>query len=206
VTRAALALGAAVPLLYFGTQLAAAPAHPGYDFVRQAASELGSPASRAPWVFNTGAVLTGLATLAAAYGFLRALPRVGSPAVATVLLVLALVAAGMAGIQAGIFPLPDPRHNPGWLGMGLFALLPLLALAFLRAPRAGALRLFLLASALLFLVQFPLRAGIGGFEPRESAGLLQRLLALAVYPPIGVASLFLGRRIGSSRGDETRPA
>ena len=194
MTRAALVAGVAVPFLYFGAQLLTAPFHPGYDFVRQVASELGAPPSGAPWIFNTGAILTGVATLVAAYGCWRALPRVGAPRITIVLLVAALVATGLAGIQAGSFPLPDPRHNPGWLGMGLFAMLPLLALAFMRAPRARAFRLYLLASALLFLLQFPLREGVGGFDPAASGGLLQRLLALAVYPPIGVASLFLLRR------------
>jgi len=201
VTRIALALGVAVPLLYLGTQLVAAPFYPGYDFVRQVASELGSPASHAPWVFNTGAILTGLATLAAAYGFLSALPRVSAPGISIGFVVAALVATGLAAVQAGSFPLPDPRHNPGWLGLGVFALLPLLALAFMRASRAWALRAYLLASAILYLVQFPLREGVGGFEPGVSGGLLQRLLALAVYPPIGVASWFLARRLG-----ETPPA
>jgi hypothetical protein len=206
VTKAALVVGVAVPLLYFGSQLATVPIYPGYDFVRQVASELGAPPSRAPWIFNSGAILTGVATLVAAYGYGRALPRVGAPRVTIVLLVAALVASGLAGIQAGSFPLPDPRHNPGWLGLGLFAMLPLLALAFMKAPRARGFRLYLLASALLFLLQFPLREGVGGFEPATSGGLLQRLLALAVYPPIGVGCAHLiASGAGSRAGGPSEP-
>jgi hypothetical membrane protein len=198
VTRAALAVGAAVPVLYFGSQLAAAPFYPGYDFVVQVASELGSAASRQPWVFNLGAVLTGAAGLVAALGFGRALPRAGATRHVTRHAVLGLATSGLAGIQAGSFPLPDPRHNPGWLGAGLFVMPALLAVAVWRAPRAGALKAYLVASALVLLLQFPLRRGMMGIDPRTQAGLLQRLLALAVYPPIGVVSVFLRRRIAAA--------
>ena len=205
MVRAALLAGAAVPLLYFGTQLIAAPLYPGYDLVRQVASELGSPGSRAPWVFNTGAILTGLATLAAAYGYARALPAVArAPRLIVVLVVIALAAAGLAGIQAGVFALPDPRHNPRWLGAGLFVMPLLLLLAVARMPGAGALRAYLALSLILLVAQFPLRAGLLGLEERTSMGLFQRLMALAVYLPIGVVAFFLFRRMGttaSGRGD-----
>jgi hypothetical membrane protein len=199
ITRAALLAGAAVPLLYFGTQLLAAALYPGYDFVGQVASELGSPGSRAPRVFNTGAILTGLATLAGAYGYARALPAVArTPRVIVGLVVVALAAAGLAGIQAGVFALPDPRHNPRWLGAGLFVMPLLLLLAVARMPRAGALRASLVLCLVLLVVQFPLRAGLLGLEERTSMGLFQRLMALAVYVPIGVVAFFLFRRMGSA--------
>ena len=192
--RAALLAGAAVPLLYFGTQLAAAPLYPGYDFTRQVASELGSPLSRAPGVFNTGAILTGVATLGAAFGFARALSRIAAPPGVAWLVVAALVSAGLAGLQAGAFPLPHPRHNPGALGAGLFALPVLLLLAAARTPGAAGLRIYLALNLLLFLLQFPLRGGLLGIDPRDSGGLMQRTFALAVYVPIGVVSWFLLRR------------
>ena len=198
MTRAALAAGIAVPVLYFGTQLAAAPLYPGYDFVTQVASELGSPGSRMPVVFNTGAILTGLATLVAASGFGRALPVVArTPRWLVALVVLALIAAGLAGIQAGVFALPDPRHNPRWLGAGLFAMPALLLAAVWRAPGAGALKAYLALDLLTFAVQFPLRAGVLGIDPGTIPGVLQRSIALATYVPIGVVAWFLRRRYGS---------
>jgi len=195
ISRAALLAGAAVPLLYFGSQLAAAPLYPGYDFVRQVASE--------PGVFNTGAILTGLATLLVAYGYARALPEVAhAPRGVVWLVVVALAAAGLAGIQAGVFPLPHPRHNPRWLGAGLFVMPLLLLLAIARMPGSGALRAYLVLSLVLLVAQFPLRAGLLGLEERTSMGLFQRLMALAVFVPIGVVAFFLFRRMGSavSRG------
>jgi hypothetical protein len=48
-------------------------------------------------------------------------------------------------------------------------------------------------------VQFPLRAGLLGLEERTSMGLFQRLMALAVYVPIGVVAFSLFRRMGSAR-------
>ena len=191
MTRAALLAGAAVPFLYFGAQLAALPFYPDYDIVRQVASELGSPGSRVPAVFNTGALLTGVCSMIAGWGFWRALPAVaGTPRILAALVALAVFTSGLGGLQAAVFPLPDPRHNPGWLGAGLFAM-PALLLAALWKLRAA--RPFLLACVIVFLVQFPLRAGVLGIDVREAGGLLQRLLALAVFPPIGVSAFYLLR-------------
>ena len=67
-----LAAAVAVPILYYGTQVAALPFHPGYDWLRQPASTLGSDQSLRPWLFNGGAMLTGLASFAAAYGIAAA--------------------------------------------------------------------------------------------------------------------------------------
>ena len=62
----------AVPVLYFGAQIAAAPFYPGYSFARDSASMLGTSSSSHPWILNLGAILTGIAALLGAVGlFLR---------------------------------------------------------------------------------------------------------------------------------------
>jgi hypothetical membrane protein len=51
----ALYAAIAMPLIYFGTQLIAAPFYPGYSFAQDTASMLGTTTSRQPWIFNLGA-------------------------------------------------------------------------------------------------------------------------------------------------------
>lgn len=192
LTATALAMGVAVPLLYFGVQIAAAPFYPGYSFSSQVASELGSDRSTLPAVFNAGAIMTGIAALLASPGFLRALRRLGTAPPLAWLTSLGLMSTGLAGIWAGSFPLPDPRHNPGLLGIGVF-LLPLLLAAALW-KRGGPMKAYLLVNAILFLVLIPIMSGMTGLDTRGYQGLLQRIGASVLYLPIGVVAWFLFRR------------
>jgi hypothetical membrane protein len=79
LTSVALGFGIAVPFLYFGSQIVAAFFFPGYSFLSQSASQLGSDSARYPALFNIGAIVTGLATLIASWGFLRGFNGVGMP-------------------------------------------------------------------------------------------------------------------------------
>src|SRR5215467_15468287 len=76
-TSLLLALGVAVPILYFGMQLAAAPFCPDYSFMRRDASTLGSAESTRPWIFNGGSFLLGVIMIAASVGFWKTLTRLG---------------------------------------------------------------------------------------------------------------------------------
>jgi hypothetical protein len=60
VTPILLRVGIAIPFLYFGLQLIAAPFYPGYSFVRNVASELGSDLARYPTPFNIGIMILGI--------------------------------------------------------------------------------------------------------------------------------------------------
>ncbi len=192
LTAAALGMGVAVPLLYFGVQIAAAPFYPGYSFLSQVASELGSDRSTFPALFNAGAITTGVAALLASPGFLRALRRLGTVPVLAWLTSMSLASTGLAGIWAGSFPLPDPRHNPGLLGIGVF-LLPLLFAAALW-KRGEPMKSYLLVNAVLFIVLIPIMSGMAGLDTRGYQGLLQRIGATVFYLPIGVVAWFLFRR------------
>jgi hypothetical protein len=189
----ALGAGVAVPFLYFGAQLAAAPFFPGYSFLRQSASMLGSDLSTCPAILNVGAVLTGVATLIAAAGFLPALRSRGTPRGIVWLTCMALVSSGLASVWAGTFHLPDPRHNPGLLGAGSFLLPFLLAAAFWRSPDAPALRIYLLANLLFMLALVPVMSGKTGIDRASYGGLLQRIAAATLFPPIGVVAWVLRR-------------
>ena len=79
LATAALWTGVLIPLLYFGNQFVAATFFPGYSFLSQDASTLGSADSRWPELFNIGSVVTGIFCGFTACGFIHALRRRSSP-------------------------------------------------------------------------------------------------------------------------------
>jgi hypothetical membrane protein len=186
----------AMPLIYFGTQLIAAPFYPGYSFANDTASMLGSTASRHPWIFNSGAILTGVAGIAAGFGFFGALRTLSGTALA-VIAGLTVVANGVLSLKAGLFPMPDPRHA-SWQ----FLIFPTLAapLFFLIALwREGvAVRMYFLLNAIALILLMPLM--MHRMAPLFAEGTTQRLLALVVFVPVGVTGSVLVKRVtGSSR-------
>src|ERR1700692_4702234 len=68
ITSCCLLAAVVMPIILFGTQIAAAPFYPGYSFAQHSVSMLGTHFSRHPWIFNAGETLTGLAALAGAVG------------------------------------------------------------------------------------------------------------------------------------------
>jgi hypothetical membrane protein len=194
-SRFALACGVAVPLLYFGAQLAAAPFFPGFSILRHSASMLGSDLSARPAILNTGAMLTGLFTLVSAFGFARGLRVAGVHRVIVWLTVIALMSHGLASLWAGTFPLPDRRHNPGPLSLGMFALPVLFVIGSLRMRHARGLRIYLIANLIFFIAMIPVMAGMTGIDRASYGGLLQRIGALALFVPIGVVAWHLRQRL-----------
>jgi hypothetical membrane protein len=205
-------LAIAIPVVYFGIQLAAAPFFPGYSFFSRDASSLGSEGSTAPWIFNTGVLLLGVIEVAAAGVFAVALPRAGIGRALSVSTALALASAGVGSFNAFLHPLPDPRHAEGLLsilGSG-FMLLPILTAAVLW--RLGARR-YAIANVVVCLALIPvmtglvqricMRAGIDfttfqvfldGYH-----GLIQRAGAAVVHVPIGVVAHLLRQRAVAGR-------
>jgi hypothetical protein len=211
-TVRALRLGMAAPALYFGVQVAAAPFYPGYSFLSRDASTLGTDGSRFPALFNGGAILVGVAMLVVAAGFLRALRRLGAHPALAVAIAVAIGGFGVSSINAGIFPMPDPRHSEGLLaalGLGLVALPLLLPIAVRTMQPGRALRVFLWGNALVLLAMVPVMSGLlqrievgVGFEIpgyqwflNNCQGLLQRILAFAALAPIAGTAWFLAKRI-----------
>ena len=78
LAMAALWTGVLIPLLYFGNQFVAATFYPGYSFLSQDASTLGSADSRWPELFNIGSVVTGVLCGFTAFGFLHDLSATAS--------------------------------------------------------------------------------------------------------------------------------
>jgi hypothetical membrane protein len=182
-TRRSLIAAVAVPVLYFGSQLAAAPFYPGYSFSRDSASMLGTSFSRYPWIFNLGAVLTGIAALAGATGLYRAF-RATSNVVVAWLIALSVSATGLMSVKADMFPLPDSRHAC-WGFLAAFTIVTplLLLIGVWKHQGATAIRFYLA----LILVLFPFMFGAVSTTLLHP-GTLQRLFALATFVPVGVVA------------------
>jgi len=194
LASAALGFGIAAPFLYFGSQIAAALFFPGYSFLSQSASQLGSDMARYPAVFNTGAILTGAATLIASLGFLRGLHRLGSHRALTWLTAGGLAASALMHLWAGAFPMPNPRHGQNPFQIAAVMLPILIGAAVWKGVRAPARVYFVgtvLALAALMMNLIPVNRQLYD-------GLFQRLLALTVFPPVGVASYVLRKHLADA--------
>ncbi|HEY9137887.1 MAG TPA: DUF998 domain-containing protein [Terriglobus sp.] len=189
-TRTCLAFAVAIPIVYFGTQLIAAPFFPQYSFTQQAASLLGSPASHLPWIFNTGAMLTGICATIGAYGLYHAL-RTKAGLILSALIGIAVLVVGITSFKAGLYPLPDPRHSSWQFLTAFIILLPfVLFLASWRMRASVALRGYLLLSLLLLMAVIACMSGVIHI-PGLGGGILQRLLAIATFFPVGVMAYVL---------------
>lgn len=193
--RILLLAGVAVPILYFGNLLISPLFYPGYSHVTQYASELGGPDAPRPAIFNTGVVLTGIATLAAGLGFFLALRRLTGKILLPALTGLAVVLAGIAFVLGGVFPMPDPRHGGFGLGLGFQVAPVFLALALWKRKDLRVLKIFLIATAVVMAVFFAIMMGVGSLVTRANVGIFQRVYALSTFPWIGIAAYVLDRAL-----------
>jgi hypothetical membrane protein len=88
----------------------AAPLYPGYSFAQQSVSMLDTHFSRHPWIFNAGEALTGLGALAGAVGLYQVF-RTKTHFLLSCLIGFSVACIGIMAIKAGLFPMPDARHN-----------------------------------------------------------------------------------------------
>jgi hypothetical membrane protein len=191
-----LGFGIAVPLLYYGVQVVAAPFFSGFSFLGTTASELGSDGSRLPSIFNTGAILVGISAILAAVGYVRALLKLGAHPILAWITSIDVAATGLSSLWAGIFPLPDPRHGGHPTLLFAMLLLPfIMATTFWTLGASRSLKAYFAATIGLLLVMFPVMMGMTGLDTHRYQGLLQRIFALTVFPPIAVGALVLARRV-----------
>jgi hypothetical membrane protein len=149
------------------------------------ASLLGSDRSSLPIVFNVGAMATGLAAVVATFGFLRIFPLAKVQPILAWLTVIAVFCVGLSSLWAGIFPMPDPRHAANPFAIGLFVM-PFVALATFW--NQAKIRPYLIASVALFVGLIPFMSGMIRIDRQALEGVLQRLLALAAFSPIGLSA------------------
>ena len=201
-------------------QIVAARFYPGYSFLNRDASTLGSDGSAAPWIFNVGTLVVGLCEVVAAWGFLRALPRVRAGGVLAWAVCVALVSSALGSINAFLHPLPDPRHTEGVLsilGAGVLLLPAITGLLLWRLRGRAFVTPALVLSALVWLTLIPIMSGLvqrlsvmaqidmPGFQTFLNGyhGLLQRVAAAAVFGPVAFAAWVL-RRFNREPGAELR--
>jgi hypothetical protein len=185
-TRLALTAGAAVPILYFGAQALAAPFFPNFSFFVNTASQLGSDLSSQPNILNGGAALTGVAALLASYGLYRALRAQRVWLIVSVLVAVCSISMGLASLWAATHPLPNPRHNAGMVGAGIFATPFVVLLASFALPDAVRLRWYLAANVCLFVLVALLYSQVIPLDLRLYGGAVQRLGALVMFVPMAV--------------------
>lgn len=196
--RLSLWTGVGVPVVYFGAQAAAIPFYPGYDLLVNSASQLGSDASHLPEVLNSGAMLSGVMSVFSSVGLLVAMLRVGAPKMFAAVSALCVVSIGLAALWAGLHPMPDPAHNPGALGIGMF-LSPFALLASVwRVAALRGLRTYLMCVLVAFAGLVPVMAGLTPVDLQAFGGLMQRIAALVLYLPPSVACWVLLRKSRST--------
>jgi hypothetical membrane protein len=206
MTLGLLAFGVAVPLLYYGVQVIAAPFFPGFSLLGTTASELGSDLSNRPSIFNAGTILLGIAALVAAVGFLRALLNLGAHPILAWITSIDVAATGLSSLWAGIFPLPDPRHGGHPAFLIAMLLLPfIMATTLWTLGASPPLKSYFAATIGLLLVMFPVMSGMTELDTHDYRGLFQRIFALTVFPPIGVGAFVLGRRVFMEKDSESEP-
>ncbi|HVB99355.1 MAG TPA: DUF998 domain-containing protein [Candidatus Dormibacteraeota bacterium] len=198
LTGLCLLLAAAAPALYFGTQVVAAPFYPGYSFSHLSASMLGTRFSHHPAIFNVGEMLTGLAALGGAFGLYLCF-RVKTHRLLAGLIGFSVASTGVMCLKAGLFPMPDSRHNSWGLLFDFIILIPFLMLAgLLKASRSAGLRIYLAVSVAFLLLLIPLSPWLG-------RGTLQRLIAVATNVPIGVVGFSFWRELRRAWRGEPAP-
>jgi len=180
-----------VPFIYFGIIVLSALFYPGYSHMRQVISDLGASGTPHPEIFNVGVIITGAAILIGAFGFFRALQRLGARLMLTCLTSSVLVLFGLAGLLTGIFPWPDPRHGGKYLALVIIFGPMFLTAALWKRREARLLNMYSIGTNILMIGTIAIMTGIGGLVTRANVGLMQRISALTVFPWIGIAAYVL---------------
>ena len=104
-------------------------------------------------------------------------------------IVAALFFRGMH-LWAGVFPMPNPRHGQNPFQIAAVALPILVGAAVWKGVRAP-VRVYFVATVLALAA---LMFNVVPFDRQLYDGLFQRLLALAVFPSVGVGSYLVRQR------------
>jgi hypothetical membrane protein len=194
LTSLCLLASAAMPIIYFGTQIVAAPFFPGYSFSLHSVSMLGTRFSLHPGIFNTGEMLTGFAALGAALGLYRSF-RKKTHILLSWLIGFALACTGVMCLKAGMFPMPDPRHNSWGVLQNFTIVMPhSMLIGLWKQSGSWGLRTYLIFSITsLFLLTLLIshRSSIPWLEN----GTIQQLINAATLVPVGVVGFFFWREL-----------
>jgi hypothetical membrane protein len=191
IQRISLYCGVFVPFVYFGIQFVAARYYPGYSFLVNSASQLGSDQSTCPHWLNGGAIFSGILGLLSAYGLGTRLYAVGSKIWFAWASAACAVSVALAAIWAGLHPMPDPQHNPGAIGVGMFIGPFALLAAFWTIRDGRRIRWYFWFTLAAFAAISPIMAGVTPINLEEYGGLMQRIAGLVLYLPTAVTAYWL---------------
>lgn len=193
----------ALPIAYFGLQLAFGLVREDYDWRSQPASALGAIGAPNADIVNLGVISVGCLALAAGAAHYAALRDARVAFSARVAAAAGLGAFGLSSIAAGLHPLPDPRHGAwGSLALLLLAYGPVMLLATRRRSSFSTFRVVTILCLCKLLLITPVMAGVWPGVAANDRGVLQRAVALALLlPPAFGAAAFL---ISSEKGSMAR--
>src|SRR5688500_3957553 len=104
--------------------------------------------------------------------------------------------ASLPGSDQATYPM---IFNAGAILAGIATLPALLALTLWKRNDAGAIKIYLVITNLLFIALILVMSGIVDIGTRAYPGLLQRVIAVVFFPPAGVGAYFLAKRIKPSQ-------
>jgi hypothetical membrane protein len=194
LTSLCLLAAVAMPIIYFGTQIVAAPFYPGYSFSLHSVSMLGTQFSRHPAIFNAGEMLTGFAALGGALGLYRSFRR-KTHVLLSWLIGFSVACTGVMCLKAGMFPMPDPRHNSWEVLQNFTIIIPhLMLIGLWKQSQSRGLRTYLISS-ITFLFLLTLLLSHRSSIPWLENGTVQRLINVATLVPVGVVGFFFWREL-----------
>ena len=203
-SRFLLMLGVAVPIVYYGTQLVATPFYPGYDFVTQVASQLGTSESRFPAIFNFGLALSGALIVLSAIALYPGLHRAGASKAFSFLGAAAQITMGVATIWTAAHPLPSDQHVNSTLNHGFLATPILLTVLFWQLRASRSIQLYFTINAIPVLLLAGLTFGLFSWDVSSYMGAFQRAAAAALLIPTAIACLWVARG-GSNNSFKPKP-
>jgi hypothetical protein len=193
---ASLLCVASVPFVYFGVILLGAVYYPNFSMLRDVASALGSDVSTQPAIFNRGITFAGLLAIGGSVGLYKRLKELRVATFLCLMTALALLSFAAGCFWAALHPLPDPRHDPGPLSVGMF-MAPFVAyLSARQIPEARVLRTICAVLLFCFLVVASVYSGFIPLDRGAYEGALQRAGAFTLIAPLSLISLWL---LGRSR-------
>jgi hypothetical membrane protein len=197
---ASLLCATLVPIVYFGAQYLGAGFYPNFSVWRDVASALGSDVSARPEIFNIGITIAGFLAIAGTVGTFKALRQRRVNVALSLVAALTLLSFGAGSFWAASHPLPDPRHDPGFLSAGLFAAPIAAYLSARQLPEARLVRAICGVLLFIFLVVVGFYSGLIPLDRGEYEGALQRAGAFAMLLPTSViAGWLLGHSFGTTR-------
>jgi hypothetical membrane protein len=196
--RRLLRVGMGAPVLALAAVLAALAAYPHFNHARQYLSELGGPASHAPYIFNAGIFAAAIMAIAAGAGFGLAIDGLTSARIAAVATALVFLAAGGGLMVSSLYTWPDHRHYlAATLCLGI-QLGPLFLLwGFWRRPDLQRFKAFLIVAFIVMAVLTVLTKHLvwPSLVNDDNVGWWERSYAIVLVGWVGVAAFILERKL-----------